>query len=85
MIADNGYRGHDDLITRPNSHDAPDVAKFKTRARARHEHVNGLIKHYKCTDSAQFRHGTEKFQVCFDCAAVITQYRMEMGEPLMEI
>ncbi|CAB9525015.1 hypothetical protein SEMRO_1617_G286340.1 [Seminavis robusta] len=85
VIADNGYRGYDDVISRPNSIDSPEVAKFKNRARCRHEAVNGMIKHYKCTDSAAFQHGIDKFALCFDAAAVITQYRMELGEPLFEV
>jgi DDE superfamily endonuclease len=69
LIADHGYRGADDLLSRPNSLDSPQVAKFKTRARMRHESVNGKIKTLRCTDSARFRHkgdhkdGQQKFKV----------------------
>lgn len=85
LIADSGYRGYDDIISRANSMDSPAVSKFKNRARCRHESVNGLIKQFKSVDNAGFRHGIEKFAICFDAVAVITQYRMELGEPLFEV
>jgi hypothetical protein len=85
VIADNGYRGYDDIISRPNSLDSAAVSKFKNRARCRHEGVNGMIKHFKCTSSEAFRHGIDKFKICFDASVVITQYRMELGEPLFEV
>ncbi|CAB9515385.1 unknown protein [Seminavis robusta] len=85
VIADHGYKGHDDVISRPNSLDSAKVSKFKNRARSRHEAVNGLLKHFKCTDSSSFRHGIEKFSICFEASAVVTQYQMELGEPLFEI
>jgi DDE superfamily endonuclease len=90
LIGDSGYSGHDDFISRANSKDAPEVGKFKTRARLRHERVNGMIKTLRCTDSARFRHkgnhkGQPKFKICFEAAVVITQYKMENGEPLFDI
>lgn len=91
LIADNGYRGVDNIISRPNSQDSTEVAKFKTRARMRHESLNGKIKTMRCTDSARFRHqgnhkdGQPKFKICFEAAAVVTQYKMENGEPLYDI
>lgn len=92
LIADHGYRGYDDIFSRPNSKDSPEVSKFKVRARMRHEAVNSKIKTLRCTDSARFRHkgdhkdGQSKFKICFEAAVVVTQYKMEFGgEPLFDI
>jgi hypothetical protein len=91
LIGDSGYTGHDDFISRANSRDSPEVSKFKSRARLRHETVNGKIKTLRCTDSARFRHkgdhkdGQSKFKICFEAAVVVTQYKMENGEPLFDI
>lgn len=57
-IADNGYRGEKAVVSTPNSHDHPDVRKFKRRARARHESFNGRLKNFQCLDE-RFRHGVE--------------------------
>ena len=56
LIADNGFRGVDNIISHPNSQDSTEVAKFKTRARMRHRSHNGKIKTMQCTDSARFCH-----------------------------
>ena len=85
VIADNGYKGYDDVVSRPNSQDAPEISKLKSRARLRQETVNGKIKTWKATDSARFRHGKEKFKMCFEASVVLTQYMMEMGEPLFDV
>ena len=91
LIADHGYKGADDVLSCPNSRDSPEVAEFKTRAHMRHELLNGKIKTLRCTDSARFRHkgnhkdGQSKFKICFEAAVVVTQYKMENGEPLFDI
>ena len=85
LIADNGYKGHDDFISRPNSRDSKVVSKLKSRARARQEVLNAKIKTFRCVDSARFRHGQDKFKLCFEAAAVLTQYKMELGEPLFHV
>ena len=83
-IADKGYEGHPTLISTPNSHDSEEVSTFKSRARLRHEKVNGKLKEFECL-SARFRHGKDQLQACFEATAVIVQYKMEMGEPLYDI
>ena len=90
LIGDSGYQGNDDIVSRLNSMDSQEVSKFKTRARLRHEAVNAKIKTLRCTDSGRFRHkgnhkGQSKFQVFFEAAVVITQYKMEISEPLFDI
>jgi hypothetical protein len=91
LIADRGYSGHDEVISVMSSRDSPEVSKIKTRARMRQEGVNAKIKTLRCTDSARFRHtgnykdGQSKFKICFEAAVVVTQYKMEITEPLFDI
>jgi len=84
VIADSGYQGYPDLISRYNSLDSEEVREFKTRARMRHEAFNGMCKVFECLDS-EFRHEKEQLQVCFEAVAVIVCYQMEMGSPLYDI
>jgi DDE superfamily endonuclease len=91
LIGDSGYQGNDDIVSRLNSLDSPEVSKFKTRARLRHEAVNAKIKTLRCTDSGRFRHkgnhtdGQPKFKIFFEASVVVTQYKMEISEPLFDI
>jgi DDE superfamily endonuclease len=47
--ADNGYRGSDDVISRPNSQDSKEVSKCKCHAGCRQESVDAKIKTLACT------------------------------------
>ena len=91
VIADRGYGGFSDTVTTMNSHDPPEVSKLKTRARLRQESVNAKIKTLRVTDSERFRHrgnhtdGQMKFKICFEAAIVVTQYKMDMVEPLFDV
>lgn len=85
VIADKGYKGCPRLISLPNSYDSKKVSQFKSRARCRHEKLNGKIAEFECMNNAGFRHTKEKLQACFEAVAVIVQYKMEMGEPLYDI
>lgn len=49
------------------------------------ESLNAKLKTFKCLDSARFRHGEAKFKLCFEAVAVLTQYRMELGDPVFAI
>jgi hypothetical protein len=85
-IADDGYQGYPNLISRYNSFDSEEVREFKSRARMRHEKFNGMCKVFKCLES-RFRHQPfeESLQLCFEAVAVIVAYKMEMGESLFDI
>jgi DDE superfamily endonuclease len=85
LIGDSGYSGHGDIISTMNGRDSKEVSKLKTRARLRHETVNAKIKTLRATDSARFRHGPAKFKICMEAAIVITQFKMEITEPLFDI
>ena len=83
-IGDNGYRGHHDKLSIPNSHDTLAVRKFKGRARARQESFNARIKNYKILDE-RFRHGVAKHEIVFEAICVICQYQLENGSPLFDV
>lgn len=83
-IADGGYSGHPDLVSTPNSHDYPEVAEFKRRVRQRHERYNGVLKEFDCLMNI-WRHSAERLSQCFEAVAVITELKMQMGEPLFDV
>lgn len=90
VIGDSGYQGFDE-VSRLNSHDSREVSKFKTRARLRQESVNARLKTMRCLGSSVFRHngkhtdGQPKFTIFFEAAVVVTQYKLEISEPLFDI
>ena len=49
------------------------------------ESLNGKLKTFKCIDSRRFRHSEEKFKMCFEAVAVLTQCKMELGDPVFDI
>ena len=85
-IADGGYYAQDlfDVLSFPNAGDEPTTKKFKRRAQRRHEVFNGMIKTFECL-SVRFRHGRDKFKLCFEAVCVIGQYQMENGQPLYNV
>jgi hypothetical protein len=83
-IGDGGYQGHQETIIAPNSHDSRDVRIFKSRALLRHEKFNGLTKNFDCL-SRRFRHGDDRFKICFEAICVICQYQIENDSPLFDI
>ena len=85
-IVDAGYKGFPHLISTPNNrYDSPEVMKFKSRARLRHERFNGMMKTFGCLGDRTFRHSKEKLQMCVESVAVLCQYKMDFGEPLYDI
>jgi hypothetical protein len=83
-VGDNGYKGEKAIISTPNRQDAPEVRKFKSRARLRHETFNSRIKNFKCLD-VRFRHGIKKHKIVFEAVCVICQYQLENGSPLFDV
>lgn len=83
-IADGGYTGYPNELSTPNAHDSPSVRKFKSRASHRHEAFNGMLKKFDCLKD-KFRHGEEKYVLCFLACAVLCQYQLELGSPLWNI
>ena len=83
-IADAGCTGDPAEVSTPNGHDDPLVRKFKARALKRHEKFNNMLKVFDCLNR-RFRHGEERWKVCFEAVAVICQHHLELGQPLFNI
>ena len=89
IIADKGYisflNDEHHTIAWPSPLDPPDVKKFKSDARARHENFNKRLKDYNVLKKS-FAEGIEKQQRCFNAVVVMVQYAIEdtgpYGEPL---
>ena len=84
-IADKGYPGCWDKLSKSNSHDSDAVRKLKGRARAHHETFNGGLKNFNCL-SQKFRHkDIDKHRLCFHAVSVICIYQLENGSPLFDV
>jgi DDE superfamily endonuclease len=84
-IGDKFYNGHQNEVSTFNAHDSAEVKKFKSRALKRHENFNAYLKQFAVLDG-RFRHrGPEKFSMCFEAVAVISQYRLEFESPLYDM
>lgn len=80
---DKGYQG-DDKFKNPCISQSRNDRTQKSRVRARHENVNGVLKKFAVLDDV-FRHKPEKHQVCFDAVAVIAQLRFELDSPMYDV
>lgn len=83
-IGDNGYTGHHEQVSTPNSHDSKEVALFKSRALKRHEKFNGLIKNFGCFQG-RFHHNRARFKIAFEAVCVICQYQIESDKYLFDV
>lgn len=83
-LADKIHNGHPEEVSTFNAFDDPAVKAFKSRAQMRHEQFNGMLREFASLDD-RFRHGEEKFGLCFDSVCVICQCRLENGEPLFDL
>ena len=83
-IGDKGYRGLPGIVSTSNSHDDPEVRKFKGRARARQEAFNARLKVFGCLRD-EFRHARDKHKIVFEAVVVICQYQLENGSPLFDV
>ena len=90
LICDRGYisflNGEHLILSFPNPLDSPELAAFKSEARARHETFNKRLKDYDCL-AHKFHHELlDKQQACFFAVVVLVQYAIEdtgpFGEPL---
>ena len=83
-IGDGIYRGNQDTVSYPNSHDSRPVKKFKSRALKRHEGFNGMTKSFQILRQ-MFRHSLDKIGIAFEAVAVICQYKVEAEEPMYDV
>lgn len=63
--------------------DSDKVKKFKARALARHETLNGRLKNYAILRS-YFRHDKENHGDAFEAVCVMVQYQMDRGHPIFD-
>lgn len=75
--ADKAYRSGKGIAA-PNPSDPKELAKFKSKGRARHETFNGRLKFYGILRDC-FRHGIRKHKLAFEAVAVTVQYQMDQG------
>lgn len=78
--ADLGYRGERNTVRTPNDFVSMSDKKAKTRARSRHETINGRLKNWGCLKQ-RFRHPLGKHKIVFSAVAVITQLDFENDAP----
>lgn len=87
-VGDSGCRTSEpdeiDLIAIPSSLDSQNLAKFKSRARCRHESWNGRIKFFYVLEQ-RFRHPMANHKIAFEAVAVIVQYQMDCGSPIFNM
>ena len=67
-----------------NPNDSLAVRRFKNRARARHETINGRIKSFQVLD-IPYRHRQLHHASVFEAVCVAVQYDMENGHPLFDM
>jgi len=90
VIGDRGYRGESEeggqyrTLSIRNTCDTDDLKEFKRRVRARHENFNCRLEAFAIL-STRFRHPIERHQSCFLAVAVLCQFDMENGHPLMDV
>ena len=84
--ADLGYRGEDERIKTPQLYHfiSKESKRMADTAQARHETVSGKFKIFKVL-TEPFRHSLEKQSSCFRAVAVITQLKIENGNPLFQV
>ena len=72
------------LLAFPNKADSKELALFKSRARARHETLNGRLKMFNIL-SETFRHAGDKHKVAFEAVCVLVQYQLDNGAFLFDV
>jgi hypothetical protein len=85
-IVDRGYikDANKDKLSWPNPHDDTVTNNYKSRARLRHETVNGRMAFFYIL-CRQFHHSTAKHKAAFEAVAVTVQYQMDNGHPLFAV
>ena len=68
----------------PNPLDDAELAKFKARAKCRHEAVNGRFHNFSALQQT-YRHAQDKHEFVFTSIAVMVQKQMDMGNKLFDV
>lgn len=87
-IANGGYEMGEEkdmgFLCLPNTMDSRELKRFKSRARCRHESLNGRLNNFKILQD-KFRHGMKCHGIAFEAVAVIIQYQMDNGAPIFDV
>jgi hypothetical protein len=87
VIADSGYvssQPDEIMLCPPNTMDSKELAKFKSRARLRHETFNGRLKDYLIL-SQTYRHSRDHHRSVVYAVAATIQYEMNNGAPIFDV
>ena len=82
-VADSAYAGYKKLMLYGGD-DSEELAKFKTRAKLRHETVNGRLCKFQIVNGT-FRHSEAKQHIAFLAVAVLVQYELDESAPLFDV
>lgn len=83
VVADRGYEGDAKTCT-PNNYKNEEHKKSMSRARARHETINGRIKFWGSMQQV-FRHEREKHHLLFRSVLVLVQTSIENGNAPFQV
>ena len=83
VIADGGYRGEPTVITPEDTID-PNALRLMSTARARHEGINGMFKHFRILRDI-YRHDRSKHENIVKCIAIFVQLKLRRGEGTYEV
>ena len=87
-IADRGYKMKPEedsgILCLPGDREPGHLSNFKSRARCRHETLNGRLVNFKILQD-KFRHGEDRHKIAFEAVAVIVQYQMDNGAPIFDV
>jgi len=91
-IADNGCRRKEDMMEAylafPNSCAPRALRKFLQRSRSRHESLHSRMKNFEVLNQRfRSKHADRdiRHKSCFEAIAVMLQFQMENGSPLMSV
>jgi hypothetical protein len=82
-VADSAYAGYKKLMLYGGD-DSEELAMFKTRAKLRHETVNGRLCKFQIVNGT-FRHSKAKQHIAFLAVAVLVQYELDESAPLFDV
>lgn len=84
--ADNGYSGdHPGYCICPKGYATrTNQKKLRRRVQMQHEHINERMKNFQCL-SLRFWHSVEQHSACFHAVAVLTQFAIKSGDPMIDM
>ncbi len=87
-VADEGYKGHPEVLGTRNAFDKADTKYFKGRVKARHESCNSRLKRFNILAHPFRGRGDDrldKHKSAFEACCVVVQYDLEHGKGLFKV